>query len=201
VKAILVFLKAPRPGLVKAGLAKNFGSEKAANIYGVLVRKTFAQFPQNVPIHIWYSPSDSEPEIRQMLAPYSPAQWNFLPQTETDPASRLKMAFEFAFQRGFEKVLLVGTDCLDLRRGLIEESWYWLDEQDIVIGPTEDGGYYLLGMRRFYPELFHEIPWNTEEMFATTMERAAERRRSCFILTQLCDIDHVEDWELLKGRL
>jgi glycosyltransferase A (GT-A) superfamily protein (DUF2064 family) len=162
---------------------------------------TFAQFPQNVPIHIWFSPPDGEQEIRRMLAPSSPAQWTFLPQPETDPAARRRIAFDFAFQRGFQKVLLVGTDCLDLQRGLLEESWYWLDEQDIVIGPTEDGGYYLLGVRGFFPELFREIPWNTEEMFATTMERAAEMRRSCFILTQLCDIDHVEDWEIIKDRL
>jgi uncharacterized protein len=201
VKAILVFLKAARPGFVKPGLANNFGAERATEVYRNLVRKTFAQFPSTVSVHIWFSPTDGEQEVRQLLSAFSSDDWIFLPQPETDPASRRKIAFEYAFKRGYDKVLLVGTDCLDLHRGLLDESWYWLDEQDIVVGPTEDGGYYLLGMRRFFPELFREIPWGTESTFEITMERASEMRRSCFILTQLCDIDHIEDWDLIKDRL
>jgi len=135
VKAILVFLKAARPGFVKPGLANNFGAERATEVYRNLVRKTFAQFPSTVSVHIWFSPTDGEQEVRQLLSAFSSDDWIFLPQPETDPASRRKIAFEYAFKRGYDKVLLVGTDCLDLHRGLLDESWYWLPsgERDWVL--------------------------------------------------------------------
>ena len=103
-----------------------------------------------------------------------------------------------AFQHVLEKTgkaIIVGSDCASLTPEIIKTALNKLDEYPFVIGPTFDGGYYLLGMNSFEPSVFENIEWSTETVFPKTLLRMASLEKRCFFLTQLSDIDYEEDWK------
>ncbi|MFN3533311.1 MAG: DUF2064 domain-containing protein [Candidatus Brocadia sp.] len=89
--------------------------------------------------------------------------------------------------------IIIGTDCPEIDAPLIEDAFELLKEKDVVIGPCNDGGYYLLGMSRFVHDLFADIPWSTDRVFDRTMEKIQKNNLSCSILKTLADIDTQED--------
>jgi rSAM/selenodomain-associated transferase 1 len=103
----------------------------------------------------------------------------------------MKYAFNYNFQRDFEKVIIIGTDLYDIDDELISEAFNQLNDKDVVIGPAKDGGYYLLGMNHFIPEVFENINWSTSEVFQQTLERIS--KKSVVILEEKNDIDYMED--------
>lgn len=91
-------------------------------------------------------------------------------------------------------VMIIGTDCPGVDAALIENAFEALHENDVVIGPCEDGGYYLLGMSRLVPDLFTHIDWSTQQVFGQTMEKIRKNNLSCCMLKTLTDIDTAEDF-------
>jgi glycosyltransferase A (GT-A) superfamily protein (DUF2064 family) len=104
--------------------------------------------------------------------------------------------------------IIIGTDCPDLNESLILQAFDALTHSDVVLGPTYDGGYYLIGMKQIYPFLFEDMPWSTEEVFRQTIDRIESHSLRCTVLQKLLDIDYEADWlkwkhtyELTHGHL
>lgn len=194
-KAIIVFQKYPEPGKVKTRLAESIGAKKAANIYAFLIRHTHQQLQDvNAAIFVFYQgPIDSHDYPKQ--------DYFFHPQKGKDLGDKMSQAFQEVFEKGFDQVLIIGTDCYELKSKHLQEAFTAIKKNDVVIGPARDGGYYLLGMREFSPNLFRGIAWSSESVLRATLKNAADAGLSSQLLEMLNDVDRYEDLGKLKDKL
>lgn len=187
---LIVLLKAPRPGLAKTRLAAALDDHAAAAIYRVLIDRTLAALDAFPQVELRFTPDGAEPEIQ----PYLRNGWKMRPQGDGDLGVRLRRASDAAFAEGATRVVLIGTDCPALTGADVRDAFDALTELDVVLGPAEDGGYWLLGLRRPAPELFRDIPWSTPEALAATEAHARAAGLSVGLLRRLADVDSLEDW-------
>ena len=188
-KGIIVFVKNPELGKVKTRLAQTMGDVKALEIYNKLVaytRNVLLEF-SGVEKFVFYSSFiDLDDE------------WNndvFAKRLQTNGGLGEKMtsAFRAVFET-CEKVVIIGSDCPQLKAIHIEKALNLLDKHNVVIGPSDDGGYYLLGMDRFYPFIFEGINWSTETVLSETLAIAKHQNMSTALLEKLHDVDFEDDW-------
>jgi rSAM/selenodomain-associated transferase 1 len=104
-------------------------------------------------------------------------------------------------ERGLSKVVIIGSDCLEIGEEHIRQAYLYLDEADIVIGPASDGGYYLLGMKMLHPNLFEGIAWSSDEVLKATLTKSKAQGLSHRLLEVLSDIDELEDYLRIKHEL
>ena len=184
----MIFIKNPEAGKVKTRLAKSIGDLEALQIYKKLLKRTLTVAAQSeVRKQVWYSTFiDKEDEI-------STDTFEKYLQTGSDLGARMSGAFQQAFKDGADRVVIIGSDCPDLNEDVLEDAFKQLENCDLVIGPSEDGGYYLLGMNRFYGALFNDVEWSTESVLESTIDRASEIGLNIEKLPVLNDIDTVED--------
>lgn len=187
---VIVFLKAPRPGLVKTRLAAALDEAAAAAIDVVLVNRTIAALARCEDVELRFSPDDAQAEIERWRRPV----WSLTPQGPGDLGQRLARAFAEAFAAGASRVLAVGTDCPGLAPEDIADAFAALAGNEVVLGPAEDGGYWLIGLRQPAPALFEGIPWSTDQVFTATEAKARASGKSVAILRRQLDIDTLEDW-------
>lgn len=199
-RAILFFVKLPEPGKVKTRLAATVGTERAAEIYQMLVARICAALPADVQVIVMCDPPDSGAAVEDWIGA-SLRGAEFHPQAAGDLGVRLERAFADAFARGFEKVAAIGSDCIDLGDAIFDETWRALDACDCVIGPADDGGYYLLALRQPCPRLFFRVEWSTDRVFAQTIERAEAAALRVRLLPRLHDVDTEEDWRRAERGL
>ncbi|MCH8029638.1 MAG: TIGR04282 family arsenosugar biosynthesis glycosyltransferase [Candidatus Dadabacteria bacterium] len=195
--ALIVFLKYPVPGRVKTRLADEIGTEKAAAIYKKMAEEVVTNTTGRGKYTslIFYDPPEAEHHIKRWL---SYAHNRYLPQTGADLGERMKNAFEKTFALGFKNNIIIGTDCPGITTGLLGSAFESLSAHDAVIGPANDGGYYLLGLRRAQPELLTGLDWSTNRVFEQTVEKMRKSGLTWHELETLPDIDTHED--LLKLR-
>ena len=108
----------------------------------------------------------------------------------------MSRAFESIFHEQYDKILVIGTDCYELTAAIIQKAFHALDEYDAVIGPSADGGYYLLGMKKYYPFLFQNKVWSTATVCETTIQDFITNQLHHTTLPILNDIDTESDWNL-----
>lgn len=185
---LLIFIKNPTLGKVKTRLASTVGEERALQIYLALLQHT-RRIAQSLPVHrqLFYSDyidlADEWPLVdfeKRMQAPGSLGE-------------RMAQAFQEAFVQA-DRVVIIGSDCASLSKEVVTTAFDLLHHHDFVIGPALDGGYYLLGMRSFFPEVFEKIAWSTVEVFPATLERIKALGKTHALLPTLSDIDYEEDW-------
>jgi rSAM/selenodomain-associated transferase 1 len=187
-EVVLIFQKNAILGKVKTRLAAGVGEEQALNIYIQLLAKTYLVL-RDISVSITTYFSEFIPE-----KPTYPAG-NRMVQVGQDLGERMKNAFAENFELGIEKVVLIGTDCPSLEGKHIIQAFEALDQSDLVLGPTKDGGYYLIGMKRRADFLFEGITWSSELVLSQTLALAAEQGLQTSLLPILEDIDTLEDWE------
>lgn len=205
---LMIFVKFPEPGKVKTRLAKALGNEEAAAVYCKLVRRVARQvLAPTVSDEAWeiwvvFDPADREAEVRAWLGPlFGAAATRYLPQVPGDLGERLAGAFAAGFGAGFENVAAIGTDCVDLDREGIAECWRLLgDGNDVVFGPADDGGYYLIGLKGPQADLFSGIPWSSEQTLTASVAAAQAGGLSYGQLATLSDVDEVEQWHALCAK-
>lgn len=187
-KVLLIFIKNPELGKVKTRLAKSIGEDKALQVYKELLKKTIlAAGKTDARRQVWYSSFiDHEDEI-------APDAFEKYLQTGRDLGERMKNSFQKVFEEGINRAVIIGSDCPELDESIIENAFDRLKEFDLVIGPSEDGGYYLLGMNRLNESLFEDIEWSTESVYESTIEKANKKELNVFELPILNDIDNLED--------
>lgn len=184
--ALLIFQKNPLLGKVKTRLAATIGEEKALDIYHQLVELTLKEaLKTHFEIFIFYS---------DFIPVHKPsAMLNYELQKGNDLGERMKNAFRKVFQLGFNKALIIGTDCPEIKAELVTQAAQLLDAKDLVLGPAEDGGYYLLGMKTLQQEIFEQVAWSTESVLKQTLEKAGRKELKVSLLEMLNDIDTAED--------
>jgi rSAM/selenodomain-associated transferase 1 len=186
---VVLFAKAPRPGLVKTRIAADLDAEAAAAIYRVLVQRTLSTL-RDFPGELRFTPPDARAEFQ----PWLPQGWTLVDQGGGDLGARLQRAVEQALQNGSQAVLLLGADCPALEVSDLTDALRALENHDVVLGPAIDGGYWLLGVRGSHPCLFEEMPWGTPSILRLSLERAHEAGLRTRLLRELRDIDTLADW-------
>ncbi len=188
---IILFLKAPRRGGVKTRLAKVFGNERALRIYRALAEQQVRALPSGWPAEICFDPPDAGQEMRDWLG----GRFSYRAQVGGDLGDRMANAVQSAFEEGESSVLCIGADCPGLGLTELMEAERMLNgKNDLVFGPARDGGYYLLGMKGYYPEVFAEIPWSASNTLEVSLDRARSAGRHISFLKEKVDIDVAEDW-------
>ncbi len=201
--ALLVFLKRPTPGEVKTRLAPDLGAQAAADLYRVLAEETLRRTvprPGDYGRLLCFAPANARREMREWL----PGE-TWLAQKGGDLGDRMAHAFREAFRRGARRAVLIGSDAPSLTRELVLTAFAALGDNDLVLGPARDGGYYLVGLSRPCDVLFREVPWSTPEVLRVTLERAGALGLRAWLLERLRDIDTLDDvresWAALRPLL
>lgn len=193
---LLIFARNPELGKVKTRLAKTIGHEKALMIYIKLLEHTHAiadrVFADKA---IFYAEKVQEFDI---LDYYKFPK--FLQKGE-DLGERLERAFGQAFAQHYEKVICIGSDCYELSAEIIEDAFTALDNNNVVLGPARDGGYYLIGMDRHYPHLFKDKHWSTSDVLLDTILDIKKLKLSYFLMPTLTDVDEEKDLGELRKLL
>ncbi len=192
--AVLVFAKIPGLGIAKSRIAATEGPLRAAEIYNELLHVTAGQV-HTVPHAVAYTGSDAPGELKSIF----PSAFAFIPQEGKDLGRRLRSAFEHLFDRGTRCVIAVGCDCplmhpddlISALRSL--ESGY-----DVVLGPSEDGGYYLTGCTRRALDIFSAVSWGSAMLLRETYDIIERNGFRSTELRTLYDIDTMEDYRRWK---
>lgn len=188
---ILIFAKAPEPGRVKTRLIPALGPRGAADLHAGLLEETVARLAaaRIAPIELWCAPHPQAEPFPRLAAKHDLACYR---QQGADLGERMAQAAADGLGRG-APVVLVGTDCPLLDGEYLARALAAMADCDGVLGPAEDGGYVLLGLRRAARELFADMPWGTDRVAALTRERMGMLGWRWAELPALWDLDRPED--------
>lgn len=191
--ALIIFVKNPEPGKVKTRIAEAVGNEKAVEIYNQLLKYT-ANLASGLSceVYVYYFPlvleNDMFGDVNRRL------------QVKGDLGIKMQTAFSEILSK-HQKAVIIGSDCAELNRDDIERAFEELEENDVVIGPAKDGGYYLLGMNHLQLFLFKDMPWSEDGVLDQSIMRVQDRGLNYSLLNMKSDIDRIEDWEAQKHLL
>ena len=187
-KLLLVFTRNPELGKVKTRLAKTVGDKTALEVYTFLLERT-RDIAAKVTADkaVYYSVKIRENDI------WDATIFQKYLQVGEDLGIRMLHAFKNGFETGYEKVLIIGSDLYDLTAETIENAFIALENNEVVIGPAEDGGYYLLGMNSLEEKVFKNKDWGAETVRKDTLEDLKDKK--VFLLGELNDVDVFEDIE------
>jgi len=186
---LLVFAKTPVLGTVKRRLATTVGAEKALSVYTQLLRKTntiLEELAQEV--IVFYSGAEAS-----TLQDYFPT-FKLNAQKGTDLGERMQQAFQWGFSQGYKNLILIGTDLWEIETPLISLAFKQLQTHDCVIGPSTDGGYYLLGKKENIPAVFQNKAWSTASVLTNTLADLQDHQVA--LLPEKTDIDTYKEVEL-----
>ncbi|KAI0566605.1 glycosyl transferase [Gracilaria domingensis] len=199
---ILLFTKYPTPGFAKTRLIPAKGPEGAAQISNELTQRTlttlrsYQAYDPHAHVIIHYAVSGREITVSKVYEWLKPVKrQEVVSQGSGDLGDRLMTAFEHSFAKNASKVVVVGSDTPDLSTDILSNAFKILDDADVVIGPAEDGGYYLLGMKAMNQGLFTSIPWSTSTVLKETVAAAESTGLVVKRLPTLRDIDTPNDLE------
>lgn len=195
---IALFVKPPLPGRVKTRLAAAIGDRAACDLYCILTAHVINHAIQTgIPLCICHDGEDPAA---------LPATWReeaaiCLPQQGDDLGQRMARTFAELFRKGFETVVLIGSDIPGLDTRYLQAAFGQLQQHDLVIGPALDGGYCLIGCHRkhFCPALFEDLPWSTGRVLAMTLAAAEAAGLRTGLLPPLQDIDTLDDLQACIG--
>ena len=186
-RLLMIFVKNLIPGMVKTRLAEDIGIDKALDVYQELVRHTH-KITKKIEVKkaVYYS------EYVEIEDVWDNGDFELTSQKGFTLGEKMSNAFDEAFD-SHNKVIIIGSDCYDLSSKVINTAFELLEENDVVVGPAKDGGYYLLGMNEFFPQLFQDKEYSTDTVLKELLEEAEELELSVYQLPTLSDIDTFED--------
>lgn len=199
-RIIILFAKLPEKGRVKSRLAREIGDGPALQLYESMVLDTIDMLNRTgIPLRIFFDPPQELEAFRAWLG----KSYSFLPQQGSDLGERMELAFQRIFDEGAKEAVLIGTDIPGLSASVVHDAFGAFERYDAVIGPANDGGYYLIGFRNrsFAPSVFRAMPWSTERIYQDTLGRLMQAARAVFVLPECIDIDTRDDLRELLSRL
>ena len=192
---IIIFTRFPEPGKTKTRLIPVLGAEGAADLQRRMAEHVLAEAQdlaarREVSLEVCYEGGNEA-----LLSRWLGSRFSYSEQRAGDLGTRMHTAFKEGFLKGNERVLIIGTDCPGLTDKLLETALEDLREHDVVLGPARDGGYYLIGLKRLCPSLFHDIQWGTHDVLAHTLEVVHRNGLSVKLVELMNDVDRPEDLE------
>lgn len=196
---LIVVAKEPVPGTTKTRLCPPFTPEEAAELYRCLLLDTLELMAQvdSADRAIAFTPAVSRAYFEEL----APDGFQLLLQQGADLGERLSHALGYHFNLGYQRAVIMNSDGPTLPVNCLEEAFSALSSADITLGPGHDGGYYLIGMKRLYPELFQGITWSTNRVFAETLEVAHHLGLVAHQLPAWYDVDVGDDLDRLRQDL
>lgn len=190
---LIIFTRYPEPGSTKTRLIPALGETGAAMLSRQMTEHTLAQ------VHTLHLKSPIAVEIYfaggtlDLMQQWLGSGWNYIAQAKGNLGDRMTQAFQSAFAAERQRVIIIGSDCPELSSTILMRAIEALADHDLVLGPARDGGYYLIGLRRFIPELLAGISWSTAEVLQQTLTIAQQQELTLFLLPVLTDIDYPQD--------
>lgn len=197
--ALMIFAKRPVAGEVKTRLQPAYTREQAARIAAALVRETVALAASAWPGHVylWCAPDCAHPLFAELAGRFDVA---LRPQGAGDLGARMHQALAYGIER-YGAAAVLGCDVPHCPWEVLDEANAVLARRENVLGPSDDGGYYLIGLAEHRPELFRDVPWGGAGVLAATLERAQALGVEFLLLSALRDIDTAADLWLAAQRL
>ena len=200
-KEIIIFVKAPVPGNVKTRLVPPLGYNQAAELYRAWAREALVNVKRL---------EDTRVEVAYAAHPEIPSpDWlsddknspDYFMQSGGNLGEKLTHAFVRAFSAGMRRVVIIGSDSPGLPAGYLMNAFGALERADVVIGPSDDGGYYLIGLRNcLQPDLFRDIPWSSPKVLGRTMDAVSRVGLTVELLPEYFDIDTFDDLEKYQAK-
>ncbi len=192
-ECLIIFTRYPEPGKTKTRLIPALGAEGAATLQRQMTEHTLAQVKELqakrlVSVEVYFVGGN-----QQLMQSWLGTSVIYRQQGDGDLGRRMAIAFQTALEAGKQRVVVIGTDCPDLKAQLMVKAFHALEQHDLVLGPAQDGGYYLIGLCRLIPELFTGISWSTAEVLQQTMSIAQRLELAVAYLPMLSDVDRPED--------
>ena len=196
---LIIFMKAPRLGTVKTRLQPELTPEQSQLLFRAMCEDLATQFANapdfDLQIHTW--PPEAVDEMQQWLG----SRQTVVPQRGADLGEKMHHAFVGAFAEGYQKAAIIGSDLPTLTHSHILETFANLDDHNAVFGPTDDGGYYLIGLKTPHRMLFAGVPWSTENVLAQTLENARKNDLRIHLLRREADVDTFQEVRMLWNHL
>lgn len=197
--ALAVMAKAPIPGMVKTRLVPPLTQEQAAELYHALLSDQLEQLNslEAVDLYVAFTPTDAMP----LIASIAPAGYRCFAQRGGDLGERMNEVFAELWQRGHRNLILIGSDLPPVPLNTFHEGFAQLSsgEKRVVLGPSSDGGYYLVGMSQPVPQIFSGMTWSHDQVLAETVQRLTRLGMDFTLLPQWFDVDEVGDIASLRA--
>ena len=199
--ALVVMAKAPLAGQVTTRLVPPLSPEHAARLAGALLVDQLNHIRQveYADLYLAYAPN----EARALMKELAPPLFRLFPQEGADLGARMQAIFEKLFHAGYRNIILIGSDLAAVPLDFFDRSRRFLDspEHRVVLGPSRDGGYYLVGCNQPTPELFREMVWSHGAVLTQTLTKLAQLKISHHLLPSWFDVDMAEDLRALRTAL
>jgi len=186
--AIIIFIKNPDLGRVKKRIAKTVGDEKALGVYKEMLEHTrLITKSLSTDKYLFYDKAiDRDDEWPNEI-------YDKQLQSGVYMSNRIHNAFKKIFAKGYEHAVIIGSDCLELDERIIRLAFRQLEHFDYVLGPTKDGGFYLIGMNEFNADIFKVQGWGTHSLYSEVTKTIHNLHETCFVLSELSGIVTVDD--------
>lgn len=185
--ALIVFARNPILGKVKTRLAKDVGEDRALEVYINLLNHTYIQTKNLFCDKFLFLSEKTDNNLFDKT-------FNQLVQNGNGLGEKMKIAFKKLFEMGYQKILIIGTDCPGLTEEIILNAFEYLLGFDFIIGPSIDGGYYLLGMKEPNYFVFENMVWSNEQVLNRTIKKIKSKNKKFHLLKELKDIDEEKDF-------
>lgn len=196
--AIVIMAKAPQAGAVKTRLQPFLSAAAAASVYACFLQDTAANARKVTPnVVVAYAPADESAAVRSIL----PEDSIFLAQRGINLNEKLAAAVRFAFERNFSPVVVIGADSPTLPPQFLRDAINALENDDVALGKTADGGFYLVGLRENYARLFDNVAWSTSLVFEQMNRNVENLGLKLFRLADFYDVDTPDDLRFLRDEL
>ena len=188
--ALIIFAREPELGKVKTRLQKDLPKDKILRLYKAFLRDvlSLAERIRCGTKNIYYTGTGSI----KFLARFK-NKFGYVKQSSGDLGERMHQAFCLSRKSGAERTVIIGTDCLEIVEEDIQDAFTRLSSHDVVLGPSCDGGYYLIGLKKPIKGLFINMPWGTPGVLEATLRRIKKMRKKVFLLNEKSDIDTFSD--------
>ena len=185
-KALIVFTRNPELGKCKTRLAATIGDKSALDVYRFLLDHTVKiTSPLSADVYVYYSEKIREIDI------WDTSIFRKKQQQGLDLGAKMQHAFTEVFGMGYQKAIIIGSDMYDISTQDLEDAFLRLEKNNFVVGPAQDGGYYLLGMKQLKTSLFKNKKWGTTTVLSDTLQNLTLEKVS--ILPEKNDVDYFED--------
>lgn len=196
--AIIVMAKVPTAGNVKTRLQPFLTPEQCAELAECFLLDTVNKLNSlSTRIIMAYSPNKERDSLQKLL----PRQRTLIKQKGNDLGEKMFHAFQFAFKKNFDAVVMIGTDSPTFPLDFIEKAFEYLQTADAVLGATEDGGFYLIGLRKLRSEIFEKVEWSSPDTFRQTVRNIKKFDLKLTLLPSWFDVDLPADLERLRKDL